>query len=79
MNLRECRESIPMQVWEFALRVVADDKTIRNAETGDRISAAIAREMHECCPRSWDARSAGRTSTTCMYACSRIEPVVHLL
>jgi DNA-binding XRE family transcriptional regulator len=45
LNLREYRESIPMQVWEFARHVDADDKTIRNAEAGDRISAAIAREI----------------------------------
>ena len=45
MNLREFRESIPMQVREFARRVGVDDKTIRNAEAGKRISASVAREI----------------------------------
>ena len=45
LNLREYRESIPMQVWEFARRVDVDDKAIRNAKAGDRISAAISREI----------------------------------
>lgn len=47
MTLTEYRESIPMSVPELARRANVDAQTIRNAESGQRISARVARNIAE--------------------------------
>jgi transcriptional regulator with XRE-family HTH domain len=47
MTLTEYRESIPMSVPELARRAGVDPQTIRNAESGQRISARVARGIAE--------------------------------
>ncbi len=47
MTLTEYRESIPMSIPELARRAGVDPQTIRNAESGQRISARVARGIAE--------------------------------
>ncbi len=47
MTLTELRESVPMNIPELARAAGVDDMTIRNAESGQRISAKTARAIAE--------------------------------
>lgn len=58
MTLTEYRESIPMSVPELARRANVDAQTVRNAESGQRISARVARSIAEAL-----SETLGRTIT----------------
>lgn len=58
MTLTEYRESIPMSVPELARRANVDAQTLRNAESGQRISARVARSIAEAL-----SEALGRTIT----------------
>ncbi len=45
MNLTELRESVPMNIPELARAAGIDAQTIRNAESGQRISVKTARAI----------------------------------
>ncbi len=45
MNLTELRESVPMNIPELARAAGVDAQTIRNAESGQRISVKSARAI----------------------------------
>lgn len=45
MTLTEWRESVPMSIPELARAARVDDQTIRNAESGQRVSARVARSI----------------------------------
>jgi len=45
MTLTEYREGIPMSIPELARKANVDDQTIRNAESGQRVSARVARAI----------------------------------
>ncbi len=45
MNLTQFRESVPMNVPELARAAGVDDQTIRNAESGQRISSRTAKAI----------------------------------
>jgi predicted transcriptional regulator len=45
MTLTELRESVPMSIPELAREAHCDDQTIRNAESGQRVTARIARNI----------------------------------
>ncbi len=45
MTLTELRESVPMNIPELARAAGVDDMTIRNAESGQRVSAKTARAI----------------------------------
>ena len=47
MTLTEYRESIPMSIPELARRAGVDPQTIRNAESGQRISPRVAKGIAE--------------------------------
>lgn len=47
MNLTELRESVPMNIPELARAAGIDAQTIRNAESGQRISVKSARAIAE--------------------------------
>ncbi len=47
MTLTELRESVPMNIPELARAAGVDDMTIRNAESGQRISTKSARAIAE--------------------------------
>jgi len=58
MTLTEYRESIPMSVPELARAAGIDPQTLRNAESGQRISARVARTIAEAL-----SEALGRTIT----------------
>ncbi len=45
MTLTELRESVPMNIPELARAAGLDDQTVRNAESGQRISVKTARAI----------------------------------
>jgi len=45
MNMTELRESVPMNIPELAKAAGVDAQTIRNAESGQRISVKTARAI----------------------------------
>lgn len=45
MTLTEWRESVPMSIPELARAAQVDDQTIRNAESGQRVTARVARSI----------------------------------
>ncbi len=47
MTLTELRESVPMSIPELARAAKVDDQTIRNAESGQRVTARVARAIAE--------------------------------
>jgi predicted transcriptional regulator len=47
MTLTELRQSVPMSIPELARAARVDDQTVRNAESGQRISARVARSIAE--------------------------------
>lgn len=47
MTLTELRESVPMSIPELARAAKVDDQTIRNAESGQRVTARVARQIAE--------------------------------
>ena len=56
MTLTELRESVPMNIPELARAAGLDDQTIRNAESGQRISVRTAKAIAQAL-----SRELGRT------------------
>jgi len=60
MNLTELRESVPMNIPELARAAGVDAQTVRNAESGQRISVksarAIAQALSEALGRTIQVR-----------------------
>ena len=56
MTLTQLRESVPMSIPELAREARVDDQTVRNAESGQRISARVARSLAEAL-----SKALGRT------------------